>query len=42
MTRDTRIALFLMGELIVALRVNAPDMFRKPHSNAFAEPGWSA
>ena len=28
MTRDTRIALFLMGELIYALRANDPDAFR--------------
>ena len=28
MTRDTRIALFLMGELVAALRVNDPDAFR--------------
>lgn len=27
MTRDTRIALFLMGELIYALRANDPDAF---------------
>ncbi len=28
MTRDTRIALFLMGELVAALRANDPDGFR--------------
>lgn len=28
MTRDTRMALFLMGELVAALRANAPDAFR--------------
>ena len=28
MTRDTRIALFLMGELIAALRANDHDAFR--------------
>ena len=28
MTRDTRIALFLMGELVAALRSNDPDAFR--------------
>ena len=28
MTRDTRIALFLMGELVAALRANDPDAFR--------------
>ena len=29
MTRDTRIALFLMGELVAALRANAPDIFKQ-------------
>ena len=29
MTRDTRIALFLMGELVVALRANDPDLFKR-------------
>ena len=29
MTRDTRIALFLMGELFVALRTNDPDLFKR-------------
>ena len=28
MTRDTRIALFLMGELVAALRANDSDAFR--------------
>ena len=28
MTRDTRIALFLMRELVAALRANDPDAFR--------------
>ena len=28
MTRDTRIALFLIGELVAALRANDPDAFR--------------
>ena len=28
MPQDTRIALFLMGELIAALRANDPDAFR--------------
>ena len=28
MTRDTRIALFLMGELVPALRANDSDAFR--------------
>ena len=29
MTRDTRIALFLMGELVAALRANDPDLFMR-------------
>ena len=29
MTRDTRIALFLMGELVAAHRANDPDLFRR-------------
>ena len=29
MPQDTRIALFLMGELIAALRANDPDAFRQ-------------
>ena len=29
MTHDTRIALFLMGELVAALRVNDSDLFRR-------------
>ena len=29
MTRHTRIALFLMGELVAALRVNDPDLFKR-------------
>ncbi len=28
MTRDTRIAFFLMGELVSALRANDPDAFK--------------
>ena len=28
MTQDTRIALFLMGELVAALRANDPDLFK--------------
>ena len=27
MTHNTRIALFLMGELVAALRANDPDLF---------------
>ena len=29
MPRDTRIALFLMGELVYALRANEPDLFKR-------------
>ena len=29
MTRDTRIALFLMGELVAALCANDPDLFKR-------------
>ena len=29
MTRDTRIALYLMGELVAALRANDPDLFKR-------------
>ena len=29
MTRDTRTALFLMGELVAVLRANDPDAFRQ-------------
>ncbi|AII48647.1 hypothetical protein KR52_05760 [Synechococcus sp. KORDI-52] len=29
MTRDTRIALFLMGEFVTALRANDPDTFKR-------------
>ena len=29
MTRDTRIALFLMGELVAALRANDADLFKR-------------
>jgi hypothetical protein len=29
MTRDTGIALFLMGELVAALRANDPDLFKR-------------
>ena len=29
MPQDTRIALFLMGELIYALRANDPDTFKR-------------
>ena len=29
MPQDTRIALFLMGELVAALRANDPDIFKR-------------
>ena len=29
MNHDTRIALFLMGELVAALRANDPDLFKR-------------
>ena len=29
MTQDTRIALFLTGELVTALRANDPDLFKR-------------
>ena len=29
MTRDTGIALFLMGELVAAIRANDPDLFKR-------------
>ena len=29
MTFDTRIALYLMGELVAALRANDPDLFKR-------------
>ena len=39
MTRDTRIALFLMGELVAALRANDPDVFRDLLSEGIEELG---
>ena len=39
MTRDTRIALFLMGELVAALRANDPDAFRGLLSEGMQELG---
>ena len=29
MPQDTRIALYLMGELVAALRANDPDLFKR-------------
>ena len=39
MTRDTRIAWLLMGELVAALRANAPDAFRGLLSEGIQELG---
>ena len=39
MTHDTRIALFLMGELVAALRANDPDAFRGLLSEGIQELG---
>ena len=39
MSQDTRIALFLMGELIYALRANDPDAFRGLLSEGMQELG---
>ena len=39
MTRDIRIALFLIGELVAALRANAPDAFRGLLSEGIQELG---
>ena len=39
MTHDTRIALFLMGELVAALRANDPDAFRGMLSEGMQELG---
>ena len=39
MTRDTRIALFLMGKLFAGLRANDPDAFRGLLSEGIQELG---
>ena len=39
MTRDIRIALFLMGELVAALRANDPESFRGLLSEGMQELG---
>ena len=39
MPQDTRIALFLMGELVAALRANDPDVFRSLLSEGMQELG---
>ena len=39
MPQDTRIALFLMGELVAALRANDPDVFRQWLSGGIQDLG---
>ena len=39
MTPDTRVALFLMWELIAALRANDPDAFRRLQSEGIQDLG---
>ena len=39
MTRDTRIALYLMGELVAALCANDPDAFRSLLTEGMQELG---
>lgn len=39
MTRDTRITLFLMGELVAALHANDPDAFKGLLSEGMQELG---
>ena len=39
MTHDTRIALFLMGELVSALRANDPDLFKRWLSGGIQDLG---
>ena len=39
MTHDTRIALFLMGELVAALRTNNPDLFKRWLSGGIQDLG---
>ena len=39
MTRDTPFALFLMGELVAALRANDPDAFRQWLSGGIQDLG---
>ena len=39
MTQDTRIALFLMGELVAALRANDPDLFKRWLSGGLQDLG---
>ena len=39
MTRDTRLALFLMGELVAALRANDSDLFKRWLYGGFEDLG---
>ena len=39
LTRDTRIALFLMGELVAALRANYSDLFKRWLSGGIQDLG---
>ena len=39
MTRDTRIALFLLGELVAALRAKDPDLFKRWLSGGIQDLG---
>ena len=42
MTRDTRIALFLLGELFASLRANDPDTFKQWFSGGVNDLGEQA
>ena len=42
MTLDTLIALFLIGELVAALRANDPDLFKRWLSGGGARPRGSS
>ena len=39
MTQERRIALVLMGELVTALRANAPDLFKRCLYGGVQDPG---
>ena len=39
MPQDTRIALFLLGELVAALRANDPDLFKRWMSGGIQDLG---
>ena len=39
MTQNTRIGLFLMGELVAALRANDPDLFKRWLSGGIEDLG---